>query len=568
MIHPVPSRLSVLRTLAAIVLAVVAAPSALTVTRMYPAHNATGQCLDTPLRLVFSGKPAMNWSGAVRIRNLGTNSVVHTWTLSSNPGDVTTTIMSSWPWQDSVGPTKRNVWPVVIDSVPEYLAEIRVPQHLLQPSTKYQVEVDGGVLKGADGSAFAGVAAGSWIFTTKARPASKSSVLVADDNSGDVCSIQGGLDLVPSGSASAVQVLVRAGYYRRDFAAQKKNNLQLYGEGSAKTVVRYLNSNNLNNAGSLYRNVAYLAGSSMSIRALSIVNTVDVAGAQAEALFLQGDKNVVADVLLHSFQDTWLSKDGASYVQDATLEGSVDFIWGYSPTFFKRSILVVNRTDGVVLQPRNVQGQHGFVFDSCTLKAWKSGYANVEFARDGGAGYAYGETMFLHTKIVSGSFLSAFPWTINSGTDASTLRFCEYLSRDENDQLLSIANTQRKSYQCNADSAAKHTSPAFVLGWSPSVPSLASVLAAFPQPTGAQRVHPTAAAVRLRALSDGAFEVEIAAPGPVAAREILPDGRTRALFQAIGPCRRAWIPTTAALSWIEIVGPQGRQVLAAPNPVR
>lgn len=510
----------------------------------------------------------MGWNGSVRIRDLTNSKVVQTWTITSNPGDPQTnaTVSNTWPWQDSVGYTKRNVWPVVLDSVPEYVAEVRVPQHLLAVNTQYQIEVDAGVLKGTDGSAFDGVASGAWTFTTlTTKPVSKTSIVVAQDNSGDACSVQGGIDLAPTGSKTPVQILVKPGYYREMVAAAKgKNNLRLYGAGVGKTFVRYMNCNALNLAGSSYRNLMILAGSGNHIRAMSIINTVSVTGGQAEALYLQGDTNVVADVFLHSFQDTWLNSGGRAYVQDATIEGSVDFIWGYNPVFFKRCNLVVNRTGGVIVQPRNTT-THGYVFDSCTLKAFTTGYTGVHFARDAGASYPNGEVRFLHTTIVGGSYLAAAPWTINATTDSSNLGFCEYQSRDENGSLISITNTQRKRLQCSSDSATQHAKPSFVFGgWTPTVPTLASVLALFgstavePGPRGAQgRAHLTPGGIGQK--------LTITGSGTAMVRELRPDGRVRDLFRCEGPCVREIRPLSSGVSWIEILQGGERTVLSSTS---
>lgn len=539
--------------------------AALGVTSFHPAKGAKGQCLDTPLRMVLSGKAVMKWNGSVRIRNVATGAVVHTWAVTSNPGDPQTsaTVGASWPWKDSVGTTRRNVWPVVLDSIPEHLAELRVPQHLLQPGTQYQIEVDAGVLKGADGSAFSGVAAGAWTFTTGARPAAKSSVTVAQDNSGDVCSIQGGLDLVPSGSKTPVQVLVKPGYYREMVAAKNKNNLRLYGAGVGKTFVRYLNNNNLNTTGSSDRNLMLLGGNGMQIRAISLINTTAVTGGQAEALYLQGDTIAVADAYLHSFQDTWLNTGGRVYAQDVTIDGSVDFIWGYDPVFFKRCSLVVNRTGGVVVQPRNT-ATHGYVFDSCTLRAFATGYAGVHFARDAGASYATGEAMFLHTRIVDGSYLDASPWTINAATDSSKLRFCEYGSMDGNGKAIAISGTQRKRLQCPADTAAAHAKPSFVLGWMPTLPSLSSVLSLTdPVATGLQGSVVTDQGPRGQILSNrGMRSVRLLDAGLAVVREIRPDGRVRELFRCQAPCEREYRPLSEGIAWIEILQSGSRTLLS------
>jgi pectin methylesterase-like acyl-CoA thioesterase len=535
---------------------------ALSVKSFYPAKATTGQCLDTPLKMVLSGKAVMAWSGSIRIRDLTNAKVVHNWTITTNPGDPqTTAVDASWPWKDSVGHTRRNVWPVVLDDLPEYVAEVRLPQHLLQPNTQYQIEVDGGVLKGSDGTSFDGVPAGAWTFTTvKTRPVSKASIVVAQDNSGDACSIQGGVDLAPSNSKTEVRVLVKPGYYREMVAAKSKNNLHLYGAGISRTFVRYWNSNNLN-AGSSIRALMLLGGNGIHIRAMSIINTVNTAGGQAEALYLQGDTDVVADVLLHSYQDTWLNSGGRAYVQDATIEGSVDFIWGYNPVFFKRCTLVMNRTGGVIVQPRNTT-THGYVFDSCTLKAYASGYTGCNFARDGGASYPNGEAKFLHTTIVNGTFLDASPWTIGTDVSESSLGFCEYQSRDQNGNLISITDAQRKRLQCSADTAAQHAKPSFVFGgWTPTVPSLASVLALFGTSSLQRTERQESRGVVLVRKSNGQ-ELTLTNSGVSVVRELRPDGRVRELFRCEGACNREFQPTMGGVSWVEVLQGEQRTVLA------
>lgn len=499
--------------------------SALNVTRLQPANGAAGLCLDTPLRMELSGKARMNWSGSIRIRDLETNTVVKTWAITRNPGDPdVASVHADWPWKDAVGPQTRNIWPVFLDSLPGPLAEIRLPQRLLQPDTRYQVEVDGGILAGADGSPFPGIAAGAWTFTTGARPATKSRVIVAADNSGDACSIQGGIDLVPSGSRTPVQVLVLPGYYREMVSAARKDRLQLFGAGAERTFIRYRNSNNLN-AGTPLRNLVSLEGDGMQIRGLSFINTIGVDGTQAEALHIQGDTNLVADVVLRSHQDTWLNTGGRVYVQDAAIEGSVDFIWGYSPAYFKRCRLAFTRSGSVIVQPRNPSGTRGYVFEGCTLRAAAAAFTGSYFARDGGPGHAFGEAVFLNTT-VDGGILAASPWLIDARTDAATLNFCEYRSRHPDGSLIAIQDLQRRNRQCSAEMARQFSDPAYVLGgWNPAPQPFASVLAGFPAAVATARAAPPPRPAKTRPVfSRGAWEWRSPGTGRSRVRRILPDG--------------------------------------------
>jgi hypothetical protein len=90
--------------------------AALSIKRLCPADGATGQCLDTLLRMVLSGKPVHAWNGSIRIRNLATGAVVKTWEVTRNPGDPNrASVAAAWPWKDDVGGAVRNVWPVAVD---------------------------------------------------------------------------------------------------------------------------------------------------------------------------------------------------------------------------------------------------------------------------------------------------------------------------------------------------------------------------------------------------------------------------------------------------------------------
>jgi pectate lyase len=444
---------------------------------LYPASGTVGQCLDTPLRMVLHAKPKLGYNGSIRIVDINSQTVVHTWAMHSDPGSpMEGSVAAGWPWQDDVGHTRRNVWPLVLDSVPEYLAEIRIPAGLLQPGKEYGIEVDAGVLQGSDGIAFEGVASGKWVFTTQSvAPQGKNKMVVAQDNSGDVCSVQGGLNLVQSSNNEAGYVLVQPGYYREMVASKGKKNIHLYGAGREKTFIRYYNSNNLNEGSSL-RNIVLLEGDGAHVRAMHITSTVTVTGGQAEALYLKSDKAVVANVHLQSHQDTWLNSGGRAYVENSIIEGSVDFVWGYNPVYFKNCDIIFTRKGSVVVQPRNSAQTHGYVFNECTLRAKNSAFTDNKFARDAGSGYPDGEVAWLNTQII-GNVLAADPWTIRDGMDENRLRFCEYKSKDGNGNLLTITGAQRQRLQCTDAEASNLQQVSAVLdGWQPQVVPLDSVL--------------------------------------------------------------------------------------------
>ncbi len=450
------------------------------ITSLYPRNQATNQCIDTPLRAILSGPATLNWSGEVRITNLNTGTVIHRWNLNQNPPNpLEGAVAANWPYKDSVGHTQRNVWPLVIDSIPDNLVEIRVPHNLLKPGVRYQIEMEPGTIQGKDGSSFSGISSGEWTFSTRLQlPTPSSSITVAQDNSADVCSIQGGLDLIEEDNSGPSYLWIKSGYYREMAAQKGKNNIYLYGTGANQSFIRYYNSNHLNE-GTSYRNVLHLEGNEIHIRALSLTNTVTVTGSQAEALFLVSDKAVVTDVIINSHQDSWHNKNGRVYVENSTINGSVDFIWGYSPAFFNNCILGFTRKSSVVVMPRNDASTHGYVFNQCILKALRPEYTDNKFARDAGTNYPDGEVVWLNTQI-EGNIMASSPWTINSGMDVNRLNFCEYKSTDANGNLI-IPQGQRQSHQCSDALAESYSKAENVLdGWTPEFLPIEDVLSNHP----------------------------------------------------------------------------------------
>lgn len=75
------------------------------------------------------------------------------------------------------------------------------------------------------------------------------------------------------------------------------------------------------------------------------------------------------------FQDTLLTNKGVQVFANSYVEGSIDFVWGFSTSYFFRSVLVSNTVGGFVNAQGRVAGTvSGNVFDECKITYKTSTY--------------------------------------------------------------------------------------------------------------------------------------------------------------------------------------------------
>ncbi|MCD8193047.1 MAG: pectinesterase family protein, partial [Tannerellaceae bacterium] len=92
---------------------------------------------------------------------------------------------------------------------------------------------------------------------------------------------------------------------------------------------------------------------------------------QAVATFINGDRAVFKNCRFLGFQDTLYTYGDRSrqYYEDCYIEGSVDFIFGWSTAVFNRCEIHSNK-NGFVTAPSTNEGKaYGYVFFDCKLTA-------------------------------------------------------------------------------------------------------------------------------------------------------------------------------------------------------
>ena len=443
-----------------------------------PAANETGVHTDTRLSLSFDAPPTIGSTGRINVYRASDDSLVDSIDISAAPSATDTQqVLARGNLEiDALGlgampdgaTFARYVWyrPV---SVSNSTASIKLHNNRLDFGTAYYVTMDASVLGGTiKGAAFAGIGkADGWKFTTRAAPASFTSVSVDDSGTtADFRTLQGALNWVmkhcstnsPAANgcntvATPKTIFLANGSYPELNILRKVANLTVIGESRDGVVVGDVNFESLNSGSGASSAAAGTALSSSGKtvghrilgggRAAWLVETADLLTLtnftlqnphvrssswdnQAEALYFNTSTTAAAARLVAkqmnflSQQDT-LQLKGYNWIYQSLVAGNVDFIWGsVMASLFEdceiRSVAdTASSSAGYILQSRATPGDKGFVFLNSRLTAEPT-VSQAYLARSGGTtSTSYIDHIaFVNTRM--GAHILPVGWCVGTGT--------------------------------------------------------------------------------------------------------------------------------------------------------
>lgn len=199
------------------------------------------------------------------------------------------------------------------------------------------------------------------------------SYVVAKDGSGDFFTIQEAINAVPDFRKNIrTVILVRRGVYKEKLIVpESKINISLIGEnGAVLTNDDYADKANAfgENMGTSGSSTCYIYAPDFYVENLTFENSSGPVG-QAVACFVSADRAFFKNCRFLGFQDTLYTygKQSRQYYEDCYIEGTVDFIFGWSVAVFNRCH-IHSKGDGYVTAPSTDQGKkYGYVFYDCKL---------------------------------------------------------------------------------------------------------------------------------------------------------------------------------------------------------
>ena len=199
--------------------------------------------------------------------------------------------------------------------------------------------------------------------------------VVAKDGSGDFFTVQEAINAVPDFRKNKrTTILVRSGEYKEKIIVPaSKINVSMIGEEGAVITndgyAKKLNAlgDEMSTSGS---STAYIYAPDFYAENITFANTAGRVG-QAVACFIEGDRAYFKHCRFIGNQDTLYTygKESRQYYEDCYVEGTVDFIFGWSTAVF-RNCEIHSVGDGYVTAPATDKGKkYGYVFWNCRLTA-------------------------------------------------------------------------------------------------------------------------------------------------------------------------------------------------------
>lgn len=256
--------------------------------------------------------------------------------------------------------------------------------------------------------------------------------VVAQDGSGDFFTVQEAIDAVPDfRKAARTTILVRKGVYKEKIIVpESKINISLIGqEGAVFSYDDYANKLNRfgETKGTSGSSSCYIYAPDFYAENITFENTSGPVG-QAVACFVSADRVYFKNCRFLGFQDTLYTygKGCRQYYEGCYVEGTVDFIFGWSTAVFN-NCHIHSKSNGYVTAPSTDKGQqHGYVFFDCKLTA-DAGVGDVYLSRPW---RPYAQAVYIRCDL--GKHILPAGWN-NWGKKANekTAFYAEYQSKGE-----------------------------------------------------------------------------------------------------------------------------------------
>lgn len=256
--------------------------------------------------------------------------------------------------------------------------------------------------------------------------------VVAKDGSGDFFTVQEAVNAVPDfRKEGRTTILVRPGVYKEKLIVPEcKINVSLIGQdGAVISGDDYASKKNRfgENMSTSGSSSCYIYAPDFYAENITFENTAGRVG-QAVACFVSADRAVFRHCRFWGNQDTLYTygRHCRQYYDECYIEGTVDFIFGWSTAVFNRCT-IRSVGNGYVTAPSTDEGEaYGYVFFDCNLTA-SEGVDKVYLSRPW---RPYGQAVFIRCRL--GKHIVPEGWHNWGKKEAEkTVYYAEYESTGE-----------------------------------------------------------------------------------------------------------------------------------------
>jgi pectinesterase len=203
---------------------------------------------------------------------------------------------------------------------------------------------------------------------------SKPDFVVSPDGSGNFRTVQEAINAVPDFRKKETIILIKPGVYKEKLQLHPtKSKVHFVGEDVLKTIITYDDFASRKNGfgeeigtGATASFLVY--GDDFTAENITFENSAGMVG-QAVAVRVDGDRVQFINCRFLGFQDTLYlhGERSRQYYKACYIEGTVDFIFGWSTAVFENCIIFCKKS-GYITAASTVEGQsHGLVLMNCKI---------------------------------------------------------------------------------------------------------------------------------------------------------------------------------------------------------
>lgn len=195
-------------------------------------------------------------------------------------------------------------------------------------------------------------------------------IIVDRNGTGHFRNIQQAIDSVrafnPKGQTT---IFIKKGYYKEKIDLPTYIcNVRLVGEDREQTIINYDDHANINKMGTFRTYTFAIRGNDIIVENLTVENSAEQLG-QAVALHVEGDRIIFRNCRFLGNQDTiYLGREASrQYFENCYIEGTTDFIFGPSTTWFEKCQVRCKRNSYITAASTPQNQLYGYIFSNCTV---------------------------------------------------------------------------------------------------------------------------------------------------------------------------------------------------------
>jgi pectinesterase len=198
--------------------------------------------------------------------------------------------------------------------------------------------------------------------------------VVAKDGSGDFITVQEAINAIPDFRKNRTTIFIKNGVYTEKLVLPaSKTNVSFIGEDVEKTILTHNDFASKKNIfgeemGTTGSTSFYIFGNGFLAQNITFENSSGPVG-QAVAVRIDGDMVAFNNCRFLGFQDTLYphGDNSRQYYKNCYIEGTVDFIFGWSTAVFDRCTIFC-KDHGYITAPSTDENTgFGFVFLNCNI---------------------------------------------------------------------------------------------------------------------------------------------------------------------------------------------------------